>query len=232
MIWHHSPDERCEVHNVATAYPVMLNLEGRGCVVVGGGEVAVRKVTGLLAAGAWVRVISPLLHPELEQLAAENAITVRRTAYAPGSLFDLHLVLVFAATDSPALNRRIADEARALGALVEIVDSGEESDFRNMATIQRGQITVGISTGGASPAVAAHLRARLEKTVGEEYVVLVKWLEEARPAVRNRIPAQAARVQLWYDILNSSILDDLRRGDTINARKNFESFVREALKQA
>jgi precorrin-2 dehydrogenase/sirohydrochlorin ferrochelatase len=217
---------------VATAYPVMLNLEGRGCVVVGGGTVAARKVAGLLAAGAWVRVISPTLHPDLEQLAAENAITVRRTAYAPGSLFDLHLVLVFAATDSPALNQRIAEEARALGALVEIVDSGEASDFQNMATIQRGPIIVGISTSGASPALASHLRLRLEKTVGEEYAVLAKWLEEARPGVRNRIPVPADRAALWHRILDSSILDDLRRGDTISARKNFESFVREALKQA
>jgi precorrin-2 dehydrogenase len=216
---------------VTTAYPVMLNLEGRGCVVVGGGAVAARKVAGLLAAGAWVRVISPMLHPDLEQLVAENAITVRRTAYAPGSLFDLHLVLVFAATDSPALNLRIAEEARALGALVEIVDAGVDSDFQNMATIQRGPIIVGISTSGASPALAAHLRGRLEKTVGEEYAVLAKWLEEARPGVRNRIPVPADRAALWHRILDSTILDDLRRGDTITARKNFESFVREALKQ-
>jgi precorrin-2 dehydrogenase/sirohydrochlorin ferrochelatase len=208
----------------------MLNLEGRGCVVVGGGEVAARKVAGLLAAGAWVRVISPALHPELEQLAAENAITVRRVAYAPGSLFDLHLVLVFAATDSPALNQRIAEEARALGALVEIVNSGAGSDFQNMATIQRGPITVGISTGGASPALAAHLRIRLEKAIGEEYAVLAKWLEEARPLVRNRISVAADRAALWYRILDSSILDELRQGDTITARKNFEAFVREALR--
>jgi siroheme synthase-like protein len=217
---------------VTTAYPVMLNLEGRGCVVVGGGAVAARKVAGLLAAGAWVRVISPMLHPDLEQLVAENAITVRRTAYAPGSLFDLHLVLVFAATDSPALNLRIAEEARALGALVEIVDAGVDSDFQNMATIQRGPIIVGISTSGASPALAAHLRGRLEKTVGEEYAVLAKWLEEARPGVRNRIPVAADRAALWHRILDSTILDDLRRGDTLTARKNFESFVREALKQS
>lgn len=216
---------------MATAYPVMLNLEGRGCVVVGGGAVAARKVAGLLTAGAWVRVISPMLHPNLEQLAAENAITVRRAAYAPGSLFDLHVVLVFAATDSPALNQRIAEEARALGALVEIVDAGADSDFQNMATIQRGPITVGISTSGASPALAAHLRLRLEKTVGEEYAVLAKWLEEARPGVRNRVPVAADRAALWHRILDSTILDDLRRGDTLAARKNFESFVREALKQ-
>jgi siroheme synthase-like protein len=207
----------------------MLNLEGRGCVVVGGGEVAARKVAGLLAAGAWVRVISPALHPELEQLAAENAITVRRTAYAPGSLFDLHLVLVFAATDSPPLNQRIAEEARALGALVEIVDSGMDSDFQNMATILRGPITVGISTGGASPAMAAHLRARLEKTVGEEYAVLAKWLEEARPVMRSRIPAPQQRASLWHRILDSTILDDLRRGDAVSARRTFETFIREAM---
>jgi len=208
----------------------MLNLEGRGCVVVGGGEVAARKVIGLLAAGAWVRVISPLLHPELEQLAAENAITVRRTAYAPGSLFDLHLVLVFAATDSPALNQRIAEEARALGALVEIVDSGTDSDFQNMATIRRGPITVGISTSGASPALTVHLRARLEKAVGEEYAVLAKWLEEARPLVRNRIPKPDQRASLWHRILDSTILDDLRWGDAVTARRTFEAFIREAVK--
>ncbi|MEO8608789.1 MAG: bifunctional precorrin-2 dehydrogenase/sirohydrochlorin ferrochelatase [Chloroflexota bacterium] len=215
---------------MATGYPVMLNLEGRGCVVVGGGEVASRKVAGLLAAGAWVRVISPMLHPDLEQLAAENAITVRRMAYAPGSLFDLHLVLVFAATDSPALNQRIAEEARALGALVEVVDAGADSDFQNMATIQRGPITIGISTGGASPALASHLRVRLEKSIGEEYAVLAKWLEQARPLVRSRVPVSADRAALWHRILDSTILDELRRGDTITARKNFETFVREALK--
>jgi precorrin-2 dehydrogenase/sirohydrochlorin ferrochelatase len=208
----------------------MLNLEGRGCVVVGGGEVAARKVAGLLAAGAWVRVISPALHPELEQLVAEKAITVRRAAYAPGSLFDLHLVLVFAATDSPPLNQRIAEEARALGALVEIVNSGADSDFQNMATIQRGPITVGISTGGASPALAAHFRVRLEKAVGEEYAVLAKWLEETRSLVRKQITVPADRAALWYRILDSSILDELRRGDAITARKNFEAFVREALR--
>jgi len=208
----------------------MLNLKGRGCVVVGGGEVAARKVSGLLAAGAWVRVISPLLHPELELLAAENAITVRRAAYAPGSLFDLHLVLVFAATDSPTLNRRIADEARALGALVEIADSGDESDFQNMATIERGPIIVGLSTSGASPALAAHLRARLEKAVGEEYAVLAHWLAEARPLVRQRVPAQTERARLWHRILDSAILDDLRRGDSIAARKTFETFISEAVR--
>jgi siroheme synthase-like protein len=208
----------------------MLNLEGRGCVVVGGGEVAARKVHSLLAAGAWVRVISPVLNPDLEQLVAENAITVRRAAYAPGSLFDLHLVLVFAATDSPSLNQRIAEEARALGALVEIVSSGADSDFQNMATFQRGPITIGISTGGASPALAQHLRVRLEKTIGEEYAVLAKWLEEARPAVRNRIPTSADRAALWHRILDSSILEELQRGDAITARNHFESFVREALR--
>lgn len=217
---------------MAGSYPVMLNLEGRGCVVVGGGEVAARKVAGLLAAGAWVRVISPILHPELEQLAAENAITVRRAAYAPGSLFDLHLVLVFAATDSPALNQRVADEARALGALVEIASAGDDSDFQNMAAIRRGPITLGISTGGASPALAAHLRAHLEKTVGEEYAVLAHWLAEVRPLVRQRITNQAARAQLWHHILDSAILDHLRSGDAITARKSFETLINEALEQS
>src|SRR5262245_36116490 len=116
----------------------MVNLEGRGCVVVGGGEVAARKVSGLLAAGALVTVISPVLHPDLEQLATDNAVIIRRIAFAPGALFDLNAVLVFAATDSPSANRRIAEEARALGALVEIVDLGAEGDFQNMASFHRG----------------------------------------------------------------------------------------------
>ena len=116
------PARSFEVNVVATAYPVMLNLEGRGCVVVGGGEVAARKVSGLLAAGAWVRVISPMLHPDLEQLAAENAITVRRSAYAPGSLFDLHLVLVFAATDSPPLNQRIAALSQLIDRIIKLAN--------------------------------------------------------------------------------------------------------------
>src|SRR5262249_50746966 len=198
---------------MANGYPVMLNLEGRACVVLGGGEVAARKVAGLLAADARVTVISPVLHPHLERLVAENAIVVRRMAYAPGALFNLDMVLLFAATDSATVNRRAAEEARALGALVEIADSGAEGDFQNMAVIQRGPITVGVSTGGASPVLAAHLRDRVEKIIGTEYAVLASWMAELRPQVRQNVHTPADRAALWNRILSSSILDVLRRGN-------------------
>jgi precorrin-2 dehydrogenase/sirohydrochlorin ferrochelatase len=209
----------------------MLNLEGRGCVVVGGGEVAARKVSGLLAAGALVTVISPVLHPDLEQLATDNAVIIRRMAFAPGMLFNLSMILVFAATDSPSVNRRIAEEARALGALVEIADLGADGDFHNMAAIHRGPVTIAVSTGGASPALSAHLRGLLEQAVGNEYGMLATWMAELRPQVRQSVHTQSDRAALWNRVLTSSILDDLRRGDTSEAHKTFDALVNEALRK-
>lgn len=206
-------------------YPLMLRLEGRRCVVVGGGVAGAHKVAGLLAAGAHVTVISSALHPDLQKLADEAKIEVELSAYQTSQLANLRPLLVFAATDDAALNQQIATDARAIGALVDRLDAGYEGDFTALSTLRRGSITVGISTGGASPALAAHLRQRIEGVVGEEYTTLAAWMGAARSSMRERFAKQSQRAAIWRQVIESTVLDDLRRGDEATAREVFDQLV-------
>ncbi len=213
-----------------TLYPIMLRLEGRACVIVGGGAVAARKVDRLLSAGAVVTVISPELHPALVALAEDQKITVQQKSYESGMLADLHPLLVFAATDDPTVNQQVADEARSLGALVNGVDeqSGDR-DFMSMATVQRGEITVSVSLGGASPALVAHLQRQIDQVIGEEYTIISAWMAAARPLVQEGVKTQPERAALWRRVIESSILDTLRQGDTAAAQQLFDQIIGEAL---
>jgi precorrin-2 dehydrogenase / sirohydrochlorin ferrochelatase len=148
----------------AAGYPVVLRLAGRLCVVVGGGEVARRKVQGLVAAGARVRVIAPHLHPEL---LAMPGIELCCRPLLPDDLTGA--VLVFAATNDRQVNAEVAAAARQQGALVNVADDPEQCDFHLPAILQRGALTVAVSSGGGSPAFAALLRDRLAAELGPEW---------------------------------------------------------------
>jgi precorrin-2 dehydrogenase/sirohydrochlorin ferrochelatase len=151
-------------------YPIMLRLDGRTCVVVGGGAVAARKVRGLLMAGARVVVISPEMCPELQALADEGSIETHLETYRRGGLSPFTPLLVFAATDDPQVNRVAAEDARAVGALVNTTDDSANGDFHNVAVARRGSITITVSTGGSAPALAKQLAAKLADSLTDEEV--------------------------------------------------------------
>lgn len=203
-------------------YAIALNLRGRRVMVVGGGRVAARKVRGLLDAGAEITVISPALHPDIAALG--DRIDVQQASYAPGMLAAIQPLLVFAATDSREVNRQIAEEARALEILVSIADDGVASDFASMAIVRRGAITLAVATDGGSPALAAHLRAKLEAAVGAEYATLADWLAELRPQIRMTGTPDTRR-DLWQAIIDSPALDLLRAGDEAGARAIIDRLI-------
>ena len=148
----------------SAGYPVVLRLAGRRCVVIGGGEVARRKVARLLAAGARVQVIAPHLHPEL---LARPGIELICRPFLPD---DLHgAFLVFAATNDRCVNATVAAAARQQGVPVNIADDPEESDFHLPAILQRGDLLLAISSGGGSPAFATELRDHLATKIGLEW---------------------------------------------------------------
>ena len=155
-------------------YPVFLDLEGRRCVVVGGGEVANRKARKLLQARAEVVVISPQVRPELESVAVE----VRNRPYEEGDLEGAFLA--FAATDSREVNAAVAREAHARGILVNVADRPSEGSFAVPSVLRRGRMQVAVSTGGASPALARRIRGELEGIFGPEWAGLVEELAAAR----------------------------------------------------
>src|SRR5918997_1351277 len=155
-------------------YPIFLDLDGRRCVVVGGGEVANRKARKLLQARAEVVVVSPEVKPELESVAAE----VRRRPYREGDLEGAFLV--FAAANRREVNAAVTREARGRDIPVNVADVPSEGDFALPSVLRRGQLQLAVSTGGASPTLARRVRYELESAFGSEWAGIVEALGRAR----------------------------------------------------
>jgi precorrin-2 dehydrogenase/sirohydrochlorin ferrochelatase len=155
-------------------YPIFLDLSGRRCVVVGGGEVANRKARKLLQARARVVVISPEIGAELESVAVE----IHRRPYREGDL--VGAFLAFAATNSREVNAAVVREAKGRGVPVNVADKPSDGDFALPSTLRRGRLQVAVSTGGASPTLARRIREELEAAFGPEWAGIVEELNAAR----------------------------------------------------
>jgi len=158
----------------AVLYPIFLDLSGRRCVVIGGGEVANRKARKLLQARAEVVVISPEVRPELESVASE----VHRRPYEDGDLEGAYLA--FAVTDAREVNAAVAREAKGRGIPVNVTDRPSEGDFALPSTLRRGRLQLAVSTGGASPTLARKIKGELEEVFGPEWAGVVEELHAAR----------------------------------------------------
>ncbi|MHB1013861.1 MAG: precorrin-2 dehydrogenase/sirohydrochlorin ferrochelatase family protein, partial [Desulfurivibrionaceae bacterium] len=162
-------------------FPVCLKIAGRQCVVIGGGRVGERKVKGLLAHGALVRVISPELSEPLSALLRAGTIDWLDRLYQEGDLAGAFLVI--AATDDPAVQERVHAEAEARNILLNVADVPKWCNFILPATARRGDLAISVSTAGQSPALASALRQALEGQFGPEYGVLVDILGALRDTV-------------------------------------------------
>lgn len=198
--------------DITIDYPVLLRLTGKPVVVVGGGVVALRKVQGLLECGAQVKLIAPEVQPALAKLAEKKQLCWVQRTYRKGDLRGA--LLVIGATDQAAVNQRIFNEAIDNNVLVNIVDQPELCTFTLPARVTRGPVTVAISTGGASPMLARHLREMLEEVVGPEYGQLAQLMGKLREEVKAQFPTEAARRQAWQRLLESDVLELLKVGQT------------------
>lgn len=204
-------------------YPICLNnMDCTMCIVVGGGDVAARKVQSLLEVGAKVRVISPQLEDGLQRLADQGFIEHVPRQYQEGDLDGC--ILVIAATDSRAVNRAVSQEAESLHCLVNVVDDAELSNCTVPAVMRRGPLTISISTGGQSPALAAHMRRDLEGLIGPEYATFTEILGELREHVAMLCPAESRRA-MWYLLIESDILRLVKDGHIQAARDRARELV-------
>jgi len=162
-------------------FPICLDIQGRCCVVVGGGRVAARKVASLLEHGGRVRVISPELTPELARRHAAGELEWRATRDRDGDLGDAFLVI--AATDDEEVQARVHAEATARRILLNVADVPKWCNFILPATVRRGALSIAVSTGGKSPALAKRLRQELAARFGQEYGELTEILGRLRPLV-------------------------------------------------
>jgi len=170
-------------------YPAFLDLNGRPCVVVGGGAVAERKAAGLLKAGARVTVISPRLTAALARLASDKAIAVVKRAYRAGDLAGAFLAV--SAAGSREVNRAVAGEAASTGVLVNSVDDPESCSFIVPSVVERGDLAIAVSTSGAAPALSRRLREELEAAYGPEYSCVVEIVGAVR---RKLLKTEMSRV--------------------------------------
>ena len=159
-------------------YPVNLDLNGRACLVVGGGSVAARKVASLVAAGADVTVVAPRVDPAISAL---TSVTIARREYGRGEAAAYRLV--FTATDNPAVNQMVFDDAEAAGVWVNSADDPQRCSFTLPAVVRRGSVLLTASTGAASPALSAWLRGRLEQEFGPELADLAAALAVHRARI-------------------------------------------------
>lgn len=190
-------------------YPVFLDIKGRKCVIVGGGEVALRKAERLLDCGAKVSVISPQLVPELEALKDKGLIAHIASEYS-GDLID-RVALIIGATDDEMTNAKISQDARSKGNPVNIVDDPQKCDFILPSVVQRGDLAITIGTGGKSPALARHLREELEEKYGQEYEIFLNILGE----LRKKMEKNAGVGRDWFDaLITAGILEAIKSKDT------------------
>lgn len=202
-------------------YPVNLVLTGKPCLVVGGGKVALRKVEGLLACGADVTVLAPDVHPDL---AAEPSVRVLQRAYVEGDAARGRppYRLVLTATDRRSVNQQVHDDADAAGIWVNSADDPERCTFTLPAIVRNGPLMLTVATGGHSPAIASHLKARLaEEYGGEEYRTLVQLLEEARADLHAE--GRTTEGLAWQTALGSDMLSLIRGGRISEARDRLKT---------
>ena len=197
-------------------YPVNLVLDGRRCLVVGGGEVAARKVEGLAACGARVDVVAPHVGASVR---AVPGVSWEERPYRSDDFDGAWLVV--AATDDPDVNRAVYREGEARRVWVNGADDPANCSFTLPSVVRRGALTVTVSTSGRSPALSAWLRRELEKEIGPEYEVLLDLLAAERARLKEQ--GRSTEGLDWQKALDSDMLGLIRSGDLNHARERLQT---------
>lgn len=196
-------------------YPVSLVVAAKRCVVVGGGGVAARKVAALVDAGADVLVVAPEISPEIRAMPVELA----ERPYGSGDLDGAWLAI--AATDDPAVNRRVHADGLSARVWVNAADDPEACAFTLPAVMRSGPVSVAVSTGGHSPALAGWLRDQIAGLLGPEIGLLAEMLSEARDELQ--AAGRSTEGLDWRRALDSDMLDLIRSGQVSEARERLQA---------
>jgi precorrin-2 dehydrogenase/sirohydrochlorin ferrochelatase len=196
-------------------YPVNLVVEGRPCLVVGGGAVAAQKAAALLQCGAEVHVVGEQIGPEVRALA----VTWEERSYSLGEVSGYRFAV--AATGSSSTNATVYEDGEAAGVWVNSADDPDHCSATLPAILRRGSLMVTVSTGGRSPAVASWLKERLAAEIGPEYEVLLDLLATEREAVR--ADGRSTEGLNWQKALDSDMLELIKNGQVADARERLQA---------
>jgi precorrin-2 dehydrogenase / sirohydrochlorin ferrochelatase len=195
-------------------YIACLRLKGRRCLVVGGGEIGLEKVEGLLACDGDVTLVAPTAVPELEELAREGSIEWERREYAGPADLEATFIVI-ACTDSTDTNIKVYEDAERRAMLVNIVDVPPLCNFILPAIVRTGPLAIAISTAGASPALAKRMKAEVSHLFGDEYARLAVMLNDVRGWAKGTLPTYQDRKEFFEGIVNGDPdpIELLRAGD-------------------
>ncbi|WP_186171545.1 bifunctional precorrin-2 dehydrogenase/sirohydrochlorin ferrochelatase [Vibrio chagasii] len=203
-------------------FPMFLDVENKPILVVGGGEVACRKVDSLLRAGANVTLVSPKVAPYLQQLVDENKLHWVQNFYS-SQIISKEYLQVWATTDNPSLNHQVYNNAKKLGILVNVVDDLPYCDFITPSMINRGRIQIAISSGGASPVLVRNIREKLETVLPQNIGLLADFGASKRNSIKESYPTVDERRKFWERFLSSSFIEQ------VTDREQLETYYQQAL---
>ncbi|HEY7105902.1 MAG TPA: bifunctional precorrin-2 dehydrogenase/sirohydrochlorin ferrochelatase [Acidimicrobiia bacterium] len=202
-----------------TGFPVSLLVDGRRCVVVGGGRIAARKIGALLEAGAEVHVVAPEVGPEVRAWADARDVTLVERAFTAPDLDGAWLVTT--ATGVPAVDHAVFEAAEERHLWVNSADDPENCSFTLMSVVRSGDVVVTVGTGGRSPALAAWMKERLAAEIGPEYATLLDVLSEAREELR--ATGRSSEEVNWRHALDSGMLEAIRAGRVEEAKETLRA---------
>lgn len=192
-------------------YPVSLDLTHKRCVIIGGGEVAQRKAERLMECGAQVTIVSRTLTPLLEDGKKAGKIDHIDTEYEKKALYGAFMVI--GATDRNDVNAQISQDALSLGILVNIVDDPDRCNFILPSLVQQGDLSIAVSTGGKSPALARKIRQEIQKQYGPEFKILLELMGSLRKKILAQGHASEANKDVFEALVRSDMLQAIRDGN-------------------
>ncbi|MEZ9327102.1 NAD(P)-dependent oxidoreductase [Vibrio cyclitrophicus] len=203
-------------------FPMFLDVENKPILVVGGGEVACRKVDSLLRAGANVTLVSPKVAPYLKQLVDASKLHWVQNFYS-SQIISKDYLQVWATTDNPSLNHQVHNDAKKLGILVNVVDDLPYCDFITPSMINRGRIQIAISSGGASPVLVRNIREKLETILPQNIGLIADFGASKRNSIKESFPTVDERRKFWERFLSSSFIEQ------VADREQLEAYYQQAL---
>ncbi|MDE1243439.1 precorrin-2 dehydrogenase/sirohydrochlorin ferrochelatase family protein [Vibrio aestuarianus] len=205
-------------------FPLFLNLNDKPVLVVGGGEVACRKVDALIRAGALVTIVSPKIEPYLLELVEQKRCQWVQNFYSSELLTNDYLQ-VWATTDNPSLNHQVHKDAKNARILVNVVDDQPYCDFITPSMIERGRIQIAISSGGASPVLVRNIRETLEAVLPQNLSLLADFGSSKRNSIKQSLASVSDRRKFWEAFLSEPRVENAKN------REDLEALYQQALKQ-
>jgi uroporphyrin-III C-methyltransferase / precorrin-2 dehydrogenase / sirohydrochlorin ferrochelatase len=204
-------------------FPVFFNLKGQDCLVVGGGDIAARKIGLLARAGAKITVVAKEISEEVAEMETSLGLTIKQSAFVAENI--RHYRLVISATDDSNTNKLVAKTAQEQGVPVNVVDNPGLSSFIFPAIVDRSPIVIAVSSGGSAPVLARLLRAKIETVIPPAYGQLAKLAEKFREKVKEQIKIPPQRRIFWENVFQGTIAENVFSGNTLHAENQLNQLL-------